>query len=142
MHPHDSEPFVSALGWKSHIRTYESCILMVEFLIQTKFENHIEWDHVVREFTCIDWLLVTNIDFYLTWASEWYFGLHDWLNDSWREVSTIGCVVLSWNVTSACSRDTLLELHLIKGLLLELLFAVSWKWDFLRKIWINFHYLP
>lgn len=23
-------------------------------LIQTKFENHIEWDHVVREFTCID----------------------------------------------------------------------------------------
>lgn len=53
---------------------------MVEFLIQTKFENHIECDHVVREFTwlCIDWLLVTNIDFYLTWASEWYFGLHDW----------------------------------------------------------------
>lgn len=108
---------------------YESCIFMVEFLTETKFENHIEWDHVVREFTCVDWLLVTYIDFYLTWAIDWYFGLHDWplaggVND---------CVCGS--LFHACRRDSLLELHQIKGLLLELLiFAVSWKWDFLRKI--------
>lgn len=119
---------------------YESCIFVVEFLIQTKFENHIECDHVVREYTCVDWLLVTYIDFYLTWAIDIVF---------WFTRLTAGgrCqpfgvwFSISWTFTSACSGDTLLELHFVKGLLLELLmFAVSWKWDFLRKIWISIIY--
>lgn len=87
------------------------------------------------------WLIIGYLYWFLSHLGYWIVFWFTWLTAGGRCQPFGVWFSISWTFTSVCSGDTLLELHSVKGLLLELLmFAVSWKWDFLRKIWISIIY--